>query len=192
VNVIDLQTVKASRSFFKLYNLLRKEKTVVVFCTGGQINLLVGMISVLLKGTKLIARPTNQDNSEFLSLKAKALGIFFTEIYKRFDIVVCQSGEIRAHVEEKHQISPSKIRVIPNPVVLNEVKRPVLKENDHKKLIVVARLTQQKGISRLLDIMSGLPENYHLTIVGDGVLKSEIEDKIVALNLSGRVKMLVM
>lgn len=192
VRVIDMQTVKASRSFFKLYNLLRLEKPDVIFCTGGQINLLVGMISLFLRGPKLIARPTNQDNSEFLSLKGKALGIFFSEIYKRFDLIICQSGEIRAHVEAKHHISPSKIRVIPNPVVINELPRPQAELSAHKKLIVVARLAQQKGISRLLDILSGLPADYQLTIVGDGVLRRDLESKIMALNLSERVKMLGM
>jgi glycosyltransferase involved in cell wall biosynthesis len=192
VEVVDMKTVKASRSFFKLYSLLRARKPDVIFCTGGQINLLVGIISFLLKGPKLIARPTNQDNSKYLTLKAKTLGIFFNKIYNRFDTVVCQSAEIRAHVDAKHSIPSEKLIVIPNPVVVSNLVRPRRTEDAVKQLIVVARLTTQKGISRLLDVMSTLPANYHLSVVGDGVLKNELAKQVIDLRLSERVKMLGM
>lgn len=192
VKIIDLKTVKASRSFYKLYNLIKREKPDVIFSTGGQVNLLMGILSFAIKGLTLIARPTNQDNSKFLTLKAKALRVFSTSMYQRFDKIVCQSEEIKTHIESKHQISAEKLLVIPNPVVLNKIVRPVPDNKNIKRLIVVARLTDQKGISRLLDIMNLLPPNYHLSIVGDGILRDEIGNKIITLNLSERVKMLGM
>jgi glycosyltransferase involved in cell wall biosynthesis len=105
---------------------------------------------------------------------------------------VCQSEEIKTHIASKHNIAGEKLIVIPNPVVFNNESRIPKHDNNIKRLIVVARLTSQKGIFRLLDIMEDLPASYHLSIVGDGVLRQEIANKIDILNLSQRVKMLGM
>ena len=48
VNVVDLKTIKASKSVLKLYNLIHKEKPDVVCSTGGQVDMLVGFISLFL------------------------------------------------------------------------------------------------------------------------------------------------
>ena len=192
VKVVDLKTVKASRSFHRLYQLIKEEKPKVIFSTGGQVNLLIGLLSFVLNGITLIARPTNQDNSKFLTLKAKALGVFARIMFNRFDKIVCQSQEIKAHIVNKHKIAGEKLTVIPNPVVFNDNSRIPKDDNNIKRLIVVARLTSQKGIFRLLDIMADLPANYHLSIVGDGVLRNDIATKIDTLNLSERVKLLGM
>jgi UDP-N-acetylglucosamine:LPS N-acetylglucosamine transferase len=50
VRIIDLQTVRASRSFFKLLDLLKKEKPDTIFTTGGQINVLLGLMSLVFRG----------------------------------------------------------------------------------------------------------------------------------------------
>jgi UDP-N-acetylglucosamine:LPS N-acetylglucosamine transferase len=91
VKVVDLKTVKASRSFYKLFKLIKEENPRVIFSTGGQVNLLIGLLSFVLKGITLIGRPTNQDNSKFLTLKAKALGVFSNIMFNRFDIGSCAS-----------------------------------------------------------------------------------------------------
>jgi len=59
VNFIDLKTKKASRSFFNLYQLLKKERPYAVFSTTDHINVLVAMVSYLVKIPHLIARVSN-------------------------------------------------------------------------------------------------------------------------------------
>lgn len=190
VNVIDLKTIKASRSFFKLLRLFKNERPNTVFSTGGQINILVGMISFFLTIPNLIARPTNQDNSDFISLKGRLYGILSNSVYNRFNKVICQSEEIKSYVKDKLGVDEQRLIIIPNPVLLPNIVRKAVVETDIKRLIVVARLTPQKGISRLLDILKDLPETFHLSIVGDGPLKDKIADQIVSLKLTDRVKML--
>jgi glycosyltransferase involved in cell wall biosynthesis len=190
VRIIDLKTIRASRSFFKLLQVFKKERPDTVFTTGGQINILVGLISLAVKIPNIIARPTNQDNSNFISLKGKLYGIFSKSVYNRFDKVICQSEEIKEYLKEKQGIAEERLTVIPNPVLFPDIKRKAIIDSKIKRLIVVARLTPQKGITRLLDIFKDLPENYYLSIVGDGPLKENIASQIVDLNLSSRVKML--
>lgn len=192
VRIIDLKTIRASKSFFKLLNLFKKEQPDTVFTTGGQINILVGLISTVVNIPQLIARPTNQDNSLFMSLKGKIYGAFTNWVYSRFDKIICQSSEIKAYVMQKHKVSVEKLIIIPNPVIIPETKIRNIQPSKTKRLIIVARLTAQKGIERLLSIIQELPENYQLTIVGDGVLKSTIAEQIISMNLSDRVTMLGM
>ena len=189
VTIIDLETGKASKSIFKLYRLLVKEKPHVVFTTGGQINVLVAFISLFVKIPKLIARPTNQENRIFRTLKARIFESVSRVLNARFDKIICQSKEIRSFLIEKQGIPHEKLVVLPNPVVLSNITR-VSDSCGSKRLIIVARLTAQKGIARLLSIMSRLPEEYSLTIVGDGMLWNEIQKDIDDRKLSDRVHML--
>jgi glycosyltransferase involved in cell wall biosynthesis len=189
VRVIDLKTIKASRSVFKLFNLIRKEKPYAVFSTGGQIDILLGFISLFQHIPVLIARPTNVDKANFADNKSRFLDKIGRGFYKRFDVVICQSDEIKKSVAAKNIVEADKLVVIPNPVIQSPLIRQVAEGNTNKKLIVVSRLTEQKGISRLIDMMKDLPDSYSLTIAGDGPLKGLLADQIKRMNLNHRVEL---
>ena len=56
------------------------------------------------------------------------------------------------------------------------------------KLGCIARLSEQKGLTYLIDAMSLISkENIHLFIVGDGELRTELENKVKDLNLEEKV-----
>ena len=85
------------------------------------------------------------------------------------------------------------VRVIPN--FLPQI--PSLNTTYSQKVVLsVGRLSKEKGFLRLLDIWQILAQNekferefqkWQLIIVGDGVLKKELESKIKALNLQESV-----
>lgn len=191
VRIIDLGTIKASRSFFKLYSLLKKEKPYAIFSTGGHINMLVGFVSMFIDVPHLIARPTNvAEKSRFSTRRSKFLGSMGIKFYSRFDKVICQSEEIKSSVGTKLNLSPERLIVIPNPVVPTTKIKKAEPAKEIKKLIVVARLTKQKGLERLIDIVNDLPKNYTLSIAGDGPLKHELNNRIHRLSLQHRIKIL--
>lgn len=188
LRIIDLKTKRASRSFFKLYGLLKKEQPYAVFTTGGQINILVGVISLFVKIPHLIARPTNVFGKSFNSPgKDKLLSSFGKLFYRRFDKVICQSDEIKNSICEAFQLPPEKLIVIPNPVVPTTITKRTMSQPSTFKLISVARLVPQKGHERLLEAMAGLPDQYLLTVAGDGPLKSFLIAKAEELGISHRV-----
>ncbi len=190
VRVIDLKTGKASRSFFKLYRLFRKEKPYAVYTTGGHISALVGLISFFIPIPHLIARPSNvAEVIRFKGPKARFLSFFNRLFYNRFDTVVCQSEEIRSSVRTKYRES-TRIVIIPNPVIPTDWIKRDAPAPEMRKLINVARLTRQKGHERLIRMMAGLPAGYRLDIAGDGPLRDEISDQVRTLNLGDRVKIL--
>lgn len=189
VNFVDLKTKKASRSFFALYQFLKNEKPFAVFSTTSHINILVSMVSLFVRVPNLIARASNIPDQmrKFDGPKARFWNVFTRLSYYRFDIIVCQSDEMKQSVIKEYNVNQSKLIVIPNPVLYTGL----IKEEHHspskKRLIIVARLSKEKGFDRLLDILKELPENYSLTIVGDGVLKRDILNKVKLLKLEHRV-----
>jgi glycosyltransferase involved in cell wall biosynthesis len=57
-------------------------------------------------------------------------------------------------------------------------------------LVYIGRLSQEKRPHLLLETLRALPDDAHLSIVGDGVLRSELEDAAKDLMANGRLKFL--
>lgn len=189
VRIINLNSVRASNSFFKLRKLIKEEKPFAVFTTGGHINTLLFCISLFVYIPKLIGRESNVMDvmTKLGGLKEKFWDLFLPITYRRFDIAVCQSLEIKHSLANHYNIPKRKLIVIPNPVLSSEihVEKPPKEE---KRIVIVARLAIEKGIFRLLHILKRLPETYSLTIAGEGPLRKAIIKEINNLKLGSRVK----
>ncbi|WP_299500741.1 glycosyltransferase [Mucilaginibacter sp.] len=192
IRYIDLKTVKASKSFFKLYKILRDEKPFAVFSTNDHINILTGMVAFFLKVPHLIARASNDPRQmrEFYGFKNRFYNFFTRFFFFRFDFVVCQSEEMQRSISTLYGISLKKLKVISNPVLSNDLVRNGHSATGRKQLIGVGRLIKEKGWFRLLDIIKQLPGNYELTIVGDGPLMQPLKNYVTANSLEKRVTFL--
>ncbi|MBC7713433.1 MAG: glycosyltransferase [Rhizobacter sp.] len=92
----------------------------------------------------------------------------------------------------------SKITVVENMLSLSNAPK-IRKErsnqtefsNDVIKLIYVGRLSPEKGLMPFLECLSRFPlkERFHLTVLGDGVERAEVENFIQVNNLSSLVTM---
>jgi len=190
VKIIDLNSPRASKSVFKLRNLIAKEKPFAVFTTGGHINTLLALISLFVKIPRLIGRESNVMDimTKLGGLKEKFWDKFLGLTYNRFDIAICQSEEIKNSLSNHYHIAESKLIVIPNPVLpMDIIKTTDLSKN--KKIIIIARLAIEKGIIRFLHIFSRLPKEYILTIAGEGPMKMQVLNEIEQLKLTDRVKL---
>jgi glycosyltransferase involved in cell wall biosynthesis len=192
IRFIDLKTVKASRSFFKLYRLLKAAKPFAVFSTTDHINILTAMVACFLKVPHLIARASNnpEQMKKFYGFKARFYNLFTRLLSVRFNFIVCQSPEMQQSVSKLYGISSRKLKVISNPVLHTPMIKKELNNAELKKLIVVARLNPEKGLFRLLEVMQGLPQNYILTIVGCGPLMADLKAEVDLKKLSKRVTFL--
>jgi len=189
VEFIDLKTVKASKSFFKLFRILQREKPFAVFSTTDHINILTAMVACFLKIPRLICRASNNPHQmkKFYGYKARFYNLFTRLFSLRFDFIVCQSDEMKKSMNSLYGIRKKKLQVIPNPVLYTPVIKKDTSVNGIKRLIIVARLSAEKGVSRLLEIMQDLPENYHLTIAGDGPLMTGLKTETCLRKLENRV-----
>jgi glycosyltransferase involved in cell wall biosynthesis len=100
---------------------------------------------------------------------------------KKADLIICVSRGIAKDFIESYNVDSSKIKVIHNPINLNEIEK-LCKENlngyelifKHPVLITTGRLTKQKGQWYLLRVFRALKEKHKdlkLVILGEGELK---------------------
>lgn len=191
LRVVDIKTIRASRSFLKLLNLIKKERPFAIFSTGGEVNMLMAFISIFVFIPVLIVREVSvAEMIKFGGSKAKFWNLFKKLCYKRYNITVCQSIEIKQEISTRNHISDDKLVVIPNPVLPIRNIKSIRGEHPGKRLIVVGRLAKEKGLYRLLDILKELPPEYSLTIAGDGPLREDLIAKTDALELNDRVRFL--
>ncbi|WP_316839646.1 glycosyltransferase [Pedobacter gandavensis] len=192
VKFIDLKTKKASRSFFSLYSVLKREQPYAVFSTTDHINILVSLVGRFLKIPVLVARASNIPHEQRLyeGFKYRFYEHFAGISYKGYKYIVCQSEEMKQSLVNTYGVNPDQITVIGNPVLQTPKVKALRKRSKVYKLLVVARFALEKGLDRLIGILASLPENYHLSLVGIGALKDEIIQKVKELGLTSRVEFL--
>jgi glycosyltransferase involved in cell wall biosynthesis len=189
IRFINLNTIKASKSFFKLLKLLRDEKPDAVFSTTDHINILIAMVGCFVKVPNLIARASNNpfQMRQYYDFKARFYNFFTRFLFFRFDFIVCQSEEMLREMAVCYNIPVKKLTVIHNPILPSHLLKNGRSISGLKRLVVVSRLRKEKGLLRLLEIVKDLPTNYVLTIVGDGPLMKELKTLVCQNNLCNRV-----
>lgn len=190
VRIIDLNTLKASKSFFALYKLLKKEKPNVVFSTTDHINMLISLVARFVKGPKYIARVSNTPSEQILfdDLKTRFYALFSKLNYQVFDKIICQTDRMKQAVLKDYETEPSNTVVIHNPVLKTELLKVNARDIKKIKLLIVARFSPEKGLDRMIDVFANLPSHYELSMVGVGRLKEDIMKKVDEFNLNDRVK----
>ena len=191
VRVIQLNTIKASKSFFKLYRLIKSEKPHAIFTTGGHINTLLAAVTIFAPVPVLIGREASfvEIMEKFDGPVDRFLNLFMRLSYKRMNFGICQSEEIRNSLIKTYRIPEKKLVIIPNPVIPTETIKEA-ESRTEKKMIYVGRLSAEKGPYRLLDVFRILPENYTLTIAGSGPLLPDLVQKVREAGLQNRVSFL--
>ena len=104
---------------------------------------------------------------------------------------VAVGAAVNNNLKEDVGITDSK--VIYNGVILKETDNQVddIVGYDGTKLGCIARLSEQKGLTYLIEAMSLLTvKNIRLFIVGDGELRNELENKVEELHLQDSVTFL--
>jgi glycosyltransferase involved in cell wall biosynthesis len=190
VKFIDLKTLKASRSLFKLLRVLHKIKPFAVFSTTDHINVLTAIVTLFVPVPRLIARASNNPSQmkNFHGFKARFYNLFNYLLLKRFDVIVCQTQEMLQSTSALYKLSGKKLKVIPNPVsAYHHQPGEVKKTTATHHIVAVGRLSPEKGMFRLLEVMKLLPANYQLSIAGEGALMVPLNQYASAHKLDTRV-----
>lgn len=149
------------------------------------------LFSIKNKNTKKIAWIHNDITKVFgNSLKSKLKKILDKRIYSKYDTLVFVSKDnLKKFNKEYKDIRNKYLEPIKKEVIYNYIdKEKIIKKAEEKNNIVfnkdminfvtVARLVEQKGIDRLIEIHSRLIENglkHNFYIIGDGPEKEKLE-----------------
>jgi len=193
VKFIDLKTLKASKSLFKLIAVLRKARPFAVFSTTDHINVLTAIATLFVGVPKLIARVSNNPSemAGFQSAKARFYNRFNHLLLERFDRIICQTQEMLDVTSALYNLPDKKLVVIPNPVnVPDHHPRDLTRIMATQHIVAVGRLSAEKGLFRLIDVMKLLPSNYKLSIAGEGPLMVQLMQYVSERELTSRVTFL--
>lgn len=150
------------------------------------------LLAILLKitrGTKVFSLLMNQPNYFAYFPPSRIKRVLHEKLrrmsVKNFDKLICFSREVYdRHIQD--EVNPSKLEIIPIGVDLSSfakvaISRLVLEDWTQTKFLVVSRLSPEKNIIRILDVLKGLQRlgwAGELRIVGSGPMRQELQKKI--------------
>lgn len=200
LNHISLNYSRVLFSIPAVYKIIQEVKPKLIISTLIPVNIVIGLFKTFgfLKNVKCILRESSipSINGKFSKNKYFFYNTLISNLYKAFDFIVAQSIDMKKDLIDNYHIKPGKIRVINNPYfeTHSQVKTPsqIQKEPGKKLFINIGNLRVEKGQLRLIEAIAGLKGKiqFELWILGDGVMRQELQQRIVELNLADEVKLL--
>jgi glycosyltransferase involved in cell wall biosynthesis len=199
VELIDLRCTRIRYAFPTLLKLIWRRRPDVVFSTLGQLNLALAIMKPILpRGVRYLARETIVVTADAQTKKWPRLWKSAHELYRRFDGVICQSRDMQNDLVDNLGVPRHKTTVIHNPVDLARIRQlasaPLAAMDappegaTSLRLVSAGRLTYQKGFDMLIDAVARCTRSVHLTILGEGPLRRELEERARAKGVSDRVR----
>jgi glycosyltransferase involved in cell wall biosynthesis len=126
------------------------------------------------------------DNPDRFQLLHRVLKPLWKFVVRSAECIVCPSEYIKELLLESAPGTPCA--VIPNGI---DVDRYASHKPREKRILVVSRLVERKGVQYLLHALKGLQHDYEVCVVGDGdylrTLKALAAELDVAVNFTGFV-----
>ena len=191
VEMIDLKEQRVLFSLFKLKNVIRNHQPDIIFTTANHLNLYFAILRrVFPKKIKFVARESSIVSINSRKAKMPALYNWLVKkYYNRFDFIICQSTYMQQDLTCNYNISSGKTAVIYNAVDIvlhntSAVNTTAVKKN---KFISVARLSEEKGIERLIHAVGLLSMPFQFYIVGEGNKRNTLQNLINELQLQDKI-----
>lgn len=175
VKIIDLAAPGARKAMPLLIRLANEIQPDILLSAANHLNLLCTIHKKKFPvNMKLVARESsivsqNVKNGKFAWLYSKLLKHY----YKKSDLIICQSGYMKADLKNNYHIKEATLKVINNPVQLPHPPKKNIP--NYPVFISVGRLRPEKGMNDLLRAVSKLKQGFRLHIVGDGPERKQLE-----------------
>ena len=192
VTVINLEKKAVRFSLLKLRSAVRQHQPDILFTTANHLNLYFAIFRHFFpKPVKFVARESsivsiNNTRTRFPSLYSRLI----KKYYSRFDIIICQSAYMRQDLMTNYAIPREKTVVIHNAIERTSPHPAVYspyREGKVCKFVTVARLSQEKGIERLIHAAGLLSIPFQFYIIGKGVKKGYLQKLVNELRLTEKI-----
>jgi glycosyltransferase involved in cell wall biosynthesis len=195
INVIDLQKSRVLFSLSAIKKAVKNFDPGIIFSTANHLNLYLAIFRNHFKpGIKFIAREASIVSINSRQAKMPALySRLIKKYYNRFDRIICQSVYMQQDLVQHYHIDADKTTVIHN-AVQELMPQPVLEEKQNReqvyKFITVSRLSEEKGIERLIHAVGLLSVSFQYFIIGDGNRRNALQKLIEELQLQDKIFLL--
>lgn len=174
------------KTIVKLYFYFKKQKPQVVHCAGSEANFHGVIAAKLAKVPVIIAEEIGVPSHSKLAI------LIFNFIYKQSNFVIGESQSVVDNLESNYVISQNKLKIIPNFALFYTAQKVISNlENDRFKIVSISRLETVKNIEGILNAVHKLKQNnfkIKYTIVGEGSLRTALENKVKQLNLENETE----
>lgn len=178
-----------------LYKKLRELSPDIVASTMTHMNFALLLLRPFFPRTRFLVREAITP-SYFLEKYAMAGGLIkflYRWLYPRADLVFGPSNAIFREFNELFGRDWVKSCVLRNPVAGDEIRAAADGQfpsfADGVRFVACGRLVPQKGFDRLIETLAKMPapQDWHLTILGEGPQRPELESLIAACELNDRI-----
>ena len=187
IEVVDLQTSRVRNSLFKIKKLVKQKQPHIIYSNANQLNLLFALSRWMFpKEILVIARESSIISIN--SRRAKYPRLYnrlVRKYYRRLDHVICQSAFMQEDLVSNFKFPANKTTVMHNPA--EEIEREPSTSSNGNTFITVARLSEEKGIDRLIRAVAQLSISYTYYIIGEGNKRKELQQLINALQLQDKI-----
>ncbi|BFM39385.1 glycosyltransferase [Synechocystis sp. LKSZ1] len=201
-HVIDSSNPKQTKyPIAELRSIIREEKPDVIVSTLRMIVTATFARMLMPKAPVHIIRPANHLTLDGLSLirqsPLKHTASFLVNILTLWlsNFVICQSKSLQEDLS-KYAPLKHKSAVINNPIDIESVREKAQAEKIPRwgdpSILAIGRLFPQKGFDLLLRSLPKVIEQYphaHVTVLGEGPQRPELESLITKNNLEGHVSL---
>lgn len=199
---VEFMTLRTNNKLLAIFELAWKIKEIKPTCVISSIlgpNIILALANMLAGSkAKLVLREANTPSMEASqgSLKQKVMRRVSKPFYPKADVVITVSKAVELDVKNYYGQGIS-CETIYNPVNVNEIHELALQvpakwhpwDDDAAIIISAGRLSRQKDYATLLRALHSVlkVKDCKLIILGEGELRSELEDMIRSLRLESHV-----
>ena len=192
-NIIDLNFSRFIYAIPRVLNILKSENVNVVISTFPNISAILLFLKYfnIIKIKIIVRQPNIIEKSLSGSPKLYILKIIYKFFIKFTDAAIVTSEFMKEEIL-KYNLNSNKIFLIRNPISIEETRKnviPVRIGEDSLTLIFVGRLVYQKGIDRILYLLT-ISKNIKLIVVGEGKFKNRLLRQVKYLNIEDKIKFL--
>ena len=185
-NIINLNFSRFIYALPKILSILQSENINVVISTFPNISAILLFLKYFnIISLKIIVRQPNIiEKSLSGNFKLYILKIIYKFFIKFTDAAIVTSEFMKEEILKYH-LNRDKIFLIRNPISIEQTRKdviPVRIGGGNLTLIFVGRLVYQKGIDRILHLLSS-SKKIRLIVVGEGNFKNKLLKKVKYLNI---------
>lgn len=169
-----------------LVRLCKRLRPALIFSTAAHLNIAVIGCRFALPGRPAIIVREGTVLSEELAEANPLRVMTYRLLYRRADMVVCQSEDMLRDMEEHFHVPSHKLVKIFNPVDADDLRRLAAEPNpypsgDVTNLVAVGRLSRTKRYDFMFEALASLLKDrpaVKLHILGDGPLEGELRGRL--------------
>jgi glycosyltransferase involved in cell wall biosynthesis len=192
IEIVDLKKERVLFSLFAIKATGERFNPDIIFSTANHLNLYLAIFKNQFSSKiKFVAR-----EASIVSINSKQAKIPFLynrlikKYYSRFDLIICQSAYMQQDLVNHYRVPAGKTMVVHNatPDILRTPAQPARQNSEQVyKFITVARLSDEKGIERLMHVVGLLSVSFKYYIIGEGSKRNELQQLIDTLQLQDKV-----